>query len=58
MTLFPHRFDKALQRFGFPFGHVAFTLAMTSPPPGMSWDDMLDMITIPDGAEEPYEGNL
>lgn len=58
MTLFPARFDKALQRLGFPFGHVAFTLAMTSPPPGTSWDDMLDLITLPPDQDETYEGTL
>jgi len=47
VSSFPHRFDKALQRFGFPFGHVAFTLALTSPPENMSWDDMLDTMTLP-----------
>jgi hypothetical protein len=42
MMLFLDRFDLALKKFGYTYGALAFDLARTPLPPGVSFDEMID----------------
>lgn len=42
MMLFLDRFDLALKKFGYTYGALAFDLARTPLPPGVSFEEMID----------------
>ena len=50
MSQFSERFDTAIQVLGFPMGSVAFDLARTPNMTNDQFNDLLEIITKPEGA--------